>query len=133
MSDMPIETTLEPTVRFNEQGLVPAVVQDAASGDVLMLAWMNEAALRNTLETRRATFYSRSRKKIWVKGEESGHTQEVVELRLDCDQDTVLLRVKPAGPACHAGYNTCFYRNWEGAKLRIVEEQVFDPQDVYGG
>ncbi|MBI1371959.1 MAG: phosphoribosyl-AMP cyclohydrolase [Phycisphaera sp.] len=133
MSQTTIETTTEPTIRYNDQGLVPAIVQDVDSGDVLMMAWMNEAAVRSTLETRKATFYSRSRDKMWVKGESSGHVQEVQEMRLDCDQDTILLRVKAHGPACHAGYKSCFYRNWNGEtdRLDVVEKKVFDPNDVY--
>ena len=92
----------------NQDGLVPAVVQDAADGRVLMLAWMDEEALRRTLETRRATYWSRSRQQYWVKGETSGHTQAVREVRLDCDGDTLLVRVDQTGPACHTGQDTCF-------------------------
>jgi len=134
MADATIETTNEPTIRYNDQGLVPAIVQDIDTGEVLMMAWMNEAAVRNTLESRKATFYSRSRGKMWVKGESSGHVQEVVEMRTDCDQDTILLRVNAHGPACHAGFNSCFYRNWNAQtdKLDVVEEKVFDPDKVYG-
>ena len=121
-------------VRFNDQGLVPAIVQDHESGAVLMMGWMNAQALAQTLETKLATFYSRSRNKIWVKGESSGHTQEVVEARVDCDQDTVLLRCRSHGPCCHVGYQTCFYRAHRGGEqLDFVEERVFDPQDVYKG
>ena len=120
-------------IRFNAEGLVPAIVQDAAGGQVLMMAWMNEAAIRHTLESGNATFYSRSRKKMWVKGESSGHTQKVIELRIDCDQDTILMRVESAGPACHVGYQTCFYRAIETpTTLKFVEEKVFDPEKVYG-
>ena len=85
-----------------------------------------------TATTRKATFYSRSRGKVWVKGESSGHVQEVVDLRIDCDQDTVLVRCRSGGPACHAGYQTCFYRAIEGEGLAFVEPRVFDPEDVYG-
>jgi phosphoribosyl-AMP cyclohydrolase len=132
MVDTKIETSTQPRVKFNEQGLIPAIVQDAASGQVLMMAWMNDEALRHTLETRQATFYSRSRGKIWVKGESSGHVQRVMEVRLDCDQDTVLLRVEAAGPACHAGYQTCFYRAFEGSgELTFMEPRVFEPDQVY--
>jgi phosphoribosyl-AMP cyclohydrolase len=97
---------LEP--RYNADGLVPAIVQDAQDGRVLMLAWMDAEAYRRTLETRRATYWSRSRQEYWVKGETSGHTQRVLEVRLDCDGDTVLLRVDQVGPACHTGAPTCF-------------------------
>lgn len=123
-------TTLD--VRYNEQGLVPAIVQDIDSGVVLMVGWMNAQALEQTLTTRKATFYSRSRNKMWVKGETSGHVQEVVEARVDCDQDVVLLRCKSHGPCCHVGYQSCFYRVHDGgSKLRLVEQRVFDPGSVY--
>jgi len=95
-------------LKRNADGLVPAVVQDATSGAVLMLAWMDDEALRRTLATRRGTYWSRSRKEYWVKGETSGHTQVVREVRLDCDGDTVLVRVDQTGPACHTGTTTCF-------------------------
>jgi phosphoribosyl-AMP cyclohydrolase len=93
---------------WNADGLLPAVVQEYDSGDVLMLAWMNAEALRLTLETGRGTYWSRSRQEIWVKGETSGHTQAVREVRLDCDADTILLKVDQVGPACHTGAHSCF-------------------------
>ncbi|HAE28757.1 MULTISPECIES: phosphoribosyl-AMP cyclohydrolase [Hyphomonas] len=96
--------------KFNTDGLIAAIAQDADTGDVLMMAWMNADALAATLATRRATYWSRSRGELWVKGETSGHTQEVVEVRIDCDQDAVLLKVKQAGGACHTGRASCFYR-----------------------
>ena len=108
MSD--IETSLTLAPRFDANGLIAAVAQDAETGEVLMLAWMNEEALRLTLETGRATYWSRSRQKLWRKGEESGHVQEVVDARIDCDQDAVLLRVRQTGAACHTGARSCFYR-----------------------
>ena len=121
-----------PDIRFNDQGLVGAIVQDVDTQEVLMMGWMNEEALAQTLRTGKATFFSRSRGKLWVKGESSGHVQEVVEARVDCDQDVVLLRCKSHGPCCHVGYQTCFYRAWDGQdKLRFVEEKVFDPSKVY--
>jgi phosphoribosyl-ATP pyrophosphohydrolase/phosphoribosyl-AMP cyclohydrolase len=95
--------------KWNEQGLVPAIVQDARTGEVLMMAWMNAEAWRLTQETGEAHFWSRSRQSLWHKGETSGNVQRVVEIRLDCDADTVLLRVEPAGPACHTGERSCFY------------------------
>ncbi len=95
-------------VNWDAQGLAPAVVQDAASGEVLMLAWMSRESLRQTLDTGLATFWSRSRKQLWVKGATSGNTQTVRALRLDCDSDAILLRVDPAGPACHTGARSCF-------------------------
>lgn len=105
-------TELDPQVaallKRNADGLVPAVVQDATSGAVLMLAWMDDEALRRTMETRRGTYWSRSRRQYWVKGETSGHTQAVREVRLDCDGDTLLVRVDQTGPACHTGTDTCF-------------------------
>ena len=103
-------------------GLVPAVVQEYRSGEVLMLAFMDEAAWRKTLSTGKATYYSRSRKKLWVKGETSGNIQKVREIRIDCDDDTVLLKVEQIGQgACHTGYRTCFYRAVENGSIQIVE------------
>jgi len=96
--------------RYDEHGLVPAIVQDADSGEVLMLAYMNAEALERTLETGQTHFWSRSRQELWHKGATSGNVQDVVEIRIDCDEDTLLLRVHPAGPACHTGNRTCFYR-----------------------
>lgn len=105
-----LETARMLTPQFNEAGLIPAIAQDAASGAVLMLAWMNAEALRLTRESGEATYWSRSRGKLWRKGETSGHTQRVVDMRIDCDQDAILLRVEQKGPACHTGAQTCFYR-----------------------
>jgi phosphoribosyl-AMP cyclohydrolase len=103
-------------IAWNADGLVPAVAQDAASGEVLMLAWMNREALRRTADSREATYWSRSRGALWRKGETSGHLQRVLEIRLDCDADTVLLRVEsPAGIACHTGRRRCFFNRLEGA------------------
>lgn len=96
--------------KFNSDGLIPAVAQDSATGDVLMMAWMNEEALRQTIETGEATYFSRSRGKLWRKGETSGNTQTVDEILIDCDQDTLLLRVTQKGPACHTDRKSCFYR-----------------------
>jgi len=104
------DEALELRPKFDAAGLVAAIVQDAATGEVLMLAWMNAEALRRTLETGRATYWSRSRAALWVKGETSGHTQEVTEIRVDCDQDAVLLKVRQTGGACHTGRQSCFYR-----------------------
>ncbi len=98
---------------FNQDGLIPCIVQDAHELDVLMMAWMNEESLRLTLEQQTTWFYSRSRRALWHKGEESGNTQRLVELRYDCDADTLLALVEPAGPACHTGNRTCFYRTLE--------------------
>jgi phosphoribosyl-AMP cyclohydrolase len=113
-------------------GLVPAVAQDADTGEVLMLAWMNREAYEETLRTGRACYFSRSRKRLWRKGEESGHVQEVRGVFVDCDADTILLRVhQVGGAACHEGYRSCFFRRVEGDGLRVVGERVFDPQKVY--
>lgn len=108
-------TTLDP--RYNADGLITAVCTHVETGDVLMLAHMNAEALAATLETKRATFWSRSRAKLWMKGEESGHVLTVVEARVDCDQDAVWLRCLPAGPACHTGETSCFYRRIEDGAL----------------
>jgi len=114
-------------------GLAPAIVQDAATGEVLMLGYMNEASLKKTLETKRACFFSRSRQKLWVKGETSGHVQRVKEILIDCDRDTILLKVEQVGGAtCHTGYRSCFYRRIEEDGLRVFGEKVFDPKEVYG-
>lgn len=106
-------------MQWDEQGLVPAIVQDANTGQVLMLAYMNQASLERTLETGESWFWSRSRGELWHKGATSGNTQRVVEMRYDCDADTLLLRVEPAGPACHTGRQSCFYRRLpDGAELK---------------
>ena len=119
-------------IKFDADGLVPAIVQDHQSGEILMMGWMNEAALKQTIETKKATFYSRSRQKMWIKGESSGHIQEVVEARTDCDQDVVVLKCISHGPCCHVGYKSCFYRSITNpTTLETVEEKVFDPKDVY--
>src|SRR5215831_2963696 len=113
-------------------GLVPAIAQDAATGEVLMLAWMNREAYEETVRTGRACYFSRSRNRLWRKGEESGHVQEVREIYLDCDADTILLKVHQiGGAACHEGYKSCFFRKVEPTGLRVVGEQVFDPKQVY--
>jgi len=119
-------------MRWNDQGLVPAIAQDADNGDVLMLAWMNEAALRETLETGRACYWSRSRGRFWRKGEESGHVQEIQEVRIDCDGDTVLLRVTQAGAACHTGRRHCFYMKVGKTESEIVLDVDVDPSEIYG-
>jgi len=104
------DETRELRPKFDAAGLVAAIAQDAVTGEVLMLAWMNSDALRQTIDTRKATYWSRSRGALWVKGETSGHTQEVVDIRVDCDQDAVLLKVRQTGGACHTGRESCFYR-----------------------
>jgi len=129
MSDMP---ELLDAVTFDDEGLVPAIVQDAATDDVLMLAYMTAETLRQTLDTGQMTYWSRSRQAVWVKGATSGHTQQVEEVRLDCDGDALLFRVTQAGGACHTGYRSCFYRRVEDGALVEDGEQVFDPDAVYG-
>jgi len=113
-------------------GLLPAVVQDADSGEILMLAYMNEEAYRRTLETGKAWFYSRSRDKYWMKGESSGHVQQVREVRVDCDADAVVLKVhQVGGAACHTGHRSCFYRRVEPDRWVVEGSPVFDPTEVY--
>jgi phosphoribosyl-AMP cyclohydrolase len=114
-------------------GLVPAIAQDAGTGEVLMLAWMNREAFEETVRTGRAVYFSRSRGKLWRKGEESGNVQEVVGVYVDCDADTVLLKVRQVGgAACHEGYKSCFFRKLDAGELAVVGERVFDPKQVYG-
>jgi phosphoribosyl-AMP cyclohydrolase len=113
--------------------LVTAIAQDYETNEVLMLAYMNEATLRQTLETNIMTYWSRSRKKVWVKGESSGNTQEVKAVFIDCDGDAVLFKVKQhGGAACHTGFTSCFYRRFDGDTLTEIGERVFDPATVYG-
>jgi phosphoribosyl-AMP cyclohydrolase len=113
-------------------GLVPAIAQDAATGQVLMLAWMNQEAFEETLRTGRAVYFSRSRQRLWRKGEESGHVQMVVEVRLDCDADAVLLKVQQAGGiACHTGRESCFFRKLEDGKWVTTDPVLKDPALIY--
>lgn len=134
-----IEEGLTFAPKFDAAGLVTCVTTDAASGDVLMVAHMNDEALRRTIETGDAWYYSRSRERLWRKGEESGHLQRVVEMRLDCDQDAIWIRVEQTGgAACHTGRRSCFYRavtqgEGGGARLTFVDaDRAFDPASVYG-
>lgn len=119
-------------VTFASDGLVPAIVQDAATDQVLMMAYMSEETLRETLDTGRMVYWSRSRQERWVKGATSGHIQTVEEVRVDCDGDTLLFKVHQEGGACHTGYRSCFYRRRRGEGLVEEGEQVFDPEKVYG-
>jgi phosphoribosyl-AMP cyclohydrolase len=120
-------------VKWDENGLVPAIAQDASSGQVLMVAWMDRTALTETEKTDRAVYWSRSRSRIWRKGEESGHIQDVKEIRLDCDGDVVLLKVEQAGGiACHTGRAHCFYRKLDAGKWVITEPILRDPSQIYG-
>lgn len=114
-------------------GLLPAIAQDAATGEVLMLAYINEESWRKTIETGKAHYWSRSRNKLWLKGESSGHMQMVKEILVDCDLDTVVFKVEQlGGAACHTGHKSCFYRRVQGDELEVQGEPVFDPAKVYG-
>ena len=131
-----IEEGLRFQPKFDAAGLVTCVATDAVSGVVLMVAHMNDEALRRTIASGEAWYFSRSRKSLWRKGETSGHVQRVVEMRLDCDQDAIWIRVEQSGAACHTGRHSCFYRRVEagegGGRLSFVDaDKVFDPQDVY--
>ena len=119
-------------IKFDDKGLVPAVAQDADTGDVLMVAYMNREAFEKTLETGLAHYWSRSRNELWKKGGTSGNVQEVQSVRVDCDLDTVLIKIIQEGGACHEGYQSCFFREVEGDDLRVIVERVFDPKKVYG-
>ena len=117
-----------------EKGLIPVVIQDIEDGEVLMLAYMNKDSLTKTLKTGRTHFWSRSRKKVWLKGETSGHYQKVKEVYFDCDKDTLLIKVKQVKAACHKGYKSCFYQKLskDGKSTKIVQKKIFNPQEVYG-
>ncbi len=115
----PLNDVLD-ALRYNERGLVPAIAQDVRTGEVLMLAWMNRTSIERTLETGYAWYYSRSRQKLWWKGETSGHVQKIVDLSFDCDADAILMRVEQAGAACHTYRESCFYLRVDGDRVRIV-------------
>src|SRR5665213_1141998 len=121
-------------LKFNAEGLIPAIVQDQATGRVLMMAWMNRASLEATVTSGRTHFWSRSRQKFWMKGESSGHTQTVKQIAFDCDGDTLLIQVEQVGAACHEGYRSCFYRavTEDGAGDVITEHQLQTPEEIYG-
>jgi phosphoribosyl-AMP cyclohydrolase len=139
-AEVELGTLLQP--KFGPDGMIPCITVDDATGEVLMFAFMNAESLAKTVETRKATYWSRSRNKLWVKGEESGNVLRVVDLYVDCDQDVLLLRVKNAGPgACHNGYRSCFYRKLapgaafsdpDSLKLEFTSERAFDPAAAYG-
>jgi phosphoribosyl-AMP cyclohydrolase len=120
-------------IKLDENGLLCAIIQDAHTGDVLMQAYMNEEALEKTFSTGKCHFYSRSRKKLWLKGEESGHTQELKSIALDCDRDVVLIKVEQKGGACHKGYQSCFFTevDVQSGETRITAKPVFDPDKIY--
>jgi phosphoribosyl-AMP cyclohydrolase len=121
------------SLKWSDDGLIPAIVQDAENGEVLMLAWMDEAALRDTLATGQTHFYSRSRRSHWHKGATSGHVQHVESIAIDCDGDVLLIKARQVGGACHEGYRSCFFRRvGAGGSLQVVDQPVFDADSVYG-
>ena len=132
MTDSPTETLLD-SLEWDAQGLIPAIAQDWQSGEVLMLAWMNRESLALSIKEGRAIYWSRSRQSLWRKGEESGHVQQLKELRLDCDGDTVLLKVEQLGGiACHTGRRHCFYQLLDEGSWKVTEPVVKAPEDIYG-
>ena len=118
-------------ISFDKNGLIPVIVQDSLSRDVLMMAWMNEESLKLTLSTRDMTYYSRSRRKIWRKGEVSGQTQRLQSLRLDCDGDCLLAKIEQKGVACHTGHYSCFYRDYQGSDFIEIDPILKNPKDLY--
>lgn len=133
MSESSYAESLCAHIKWDAAGLVPVIAQQHDSGKILMLAWMNRAALRATLAEQRAVYYSRSRRQLWRKGEQSGHAQLLKEIRLDCDGDAVLLQVEQRGGlACHTGRRSCFYRRYEARAWRAVEAVLKDPHEIYG-
>ena len=129
-----LEENLEFEPQFDENGFIPAIAQDARTGQVLMVAYMNRKALDVTIESRYATYFSRSRQKLWKKGEESGHRQKVEQILIDCDQDCLILKVTVDAGQCHVGYHSCFYRALKqnsDKELEFIEEKVYDPKEAY--
>ena len=120
-------------LKYDANGLIPAIVQDADTGEVLMMAYMNKNSLAETIKTGKTHFWSRSRQKYWMKGESSGHTQAVQDISIDCDADTLLIRARQEGAACHEGYKSCFFRKHdESGAWNVVADRLFDPEKVYG-
>ena len=121
-------------LKFDPNGLIPAIIQEQSSGRVLMMAWMNRASLEQTLQTGRTHFWSRSRQQFWMKGETSGHVQHVRDIAFDCDGDTLLIQVEQIGVACHEGYKSCFFRSAEdqGRIFKVTEPQLVTPGQIYG-
>ena len=121
-------------LKFNSEGLIPAIIQENGTNRVLMMAWMNRASIEKTIATGKTHFWSRSRQKFWMKGESSGHVQLVREISFDCDGDTLLIKVDQTGAACHEGYKSCFFRVAEeqGGGIRIIETQLQTPDQIYG-
>ena len=121
-------------LKFNADGLIPAIIQEQKTGRVLMMAWMNRASIEKTIETGKTYFWSRSRRKFWMKGETSGHVQQVKDIAFDCDGDTLLIQVEQIGAACHEGYQSCFFRSAEnkGRSFKVTEPQLETPEQIYG-
>ncbi|HEX3797601.1 MAG TPA: phosphoribosyl-AMP cyclohydrolase [Verrucomicrobiae bacterium] len=127
-------TNFYDNLKFNSDGLIPAIIQEQKTGRVLMMAWMNRASLESTIVTGKTHFWSRSRQKFWMKGESSGHTQAVKDISFDCDGDTLLIQVEQIGAACHEGYRSCFFRSAQdaGKSFKITEPQLETPEQIYG-
>lgn len=121
-------------LKFNADGLIPAIIQEQSTGRVLMMAWMNKESIQRSMEQGKTVFWSRSRQKYWVKGESSGHVQNIKDVAFDCDGDTLLIQVEQTGAACHEGYKSCFYRSAQkqGDSFTISEPQLLKPEDIYG-
>ena len=121
------------TIQFNKNDLVPVITQDFSTNEILMMAWMNEEALSLSIKTKKAVYFSRSRKKLWFKGEESGNSQDIIEIYTDCDQDVILLKVnQKGGIACHTGRAKCFFNKLENNEWKIVSKIIKDPKEIYG-
>jgi phosphoribosyl-AMP cyclohydrolase len=120
-------------LKFDSTGLIPAIIQDAATGELLMMAWMNRDSLAKTIETGKTHFFSRSRNKLWVKGETSGHIQHVKSIAVDCDEDVLLIKVEQVGAACHEGFYSCFFREYQrgGKDWKLIGKKIFEPDKVY--
>ena len=121
-------------LKFDSGGLIPAIIQDAATGQVLMMAWMNRDSLEKTIQSGKTHFFSRSRNKLWLKGETSGHVQHVKSIAVDCDQDVLLIKVEQVGAACHEGFYSCFFREYQAGadNWKLVGKKIFEPEKVYG-
>ena len=120
------------SLKFNDAGLIPAIIQEEGAGRVLMMAWMNADSIRDTIETGKTYFWSRSRQKYWMKGESSGNTQQVKDVAYDCDGDTLLIQVEQVGAACHEGFKSCFFRSVKEDAGVVTEERLVDPEELYG-
>lgn len=118
-------------LKFDANGLIPAIIQEQKTGRVLMFAWMNRASLESTIATGKTHFWSRSRQKFWMKGEESGHVQVVKDIAFDCDADVLLIQVEQTGAACHEGYRSCFFRSVKNGNVEITEPQLQKPEEIY--